>query len=59
MRVLFELLEAESEPQVRATLGRFLFAYIHPYMDGNAGLRFLMNLMLGGPLSYIFCRKNV
>ena len=47
MPVLFELLEAEVEPQVRAVLGHFLFAYIHPYMDGNGRLaRFLMNLML-------------
>jgi Fic family protein len=47
MPVLFELLEAETEPQARAALGHFLFAYIHPYMDGNGRLaRFLMNLML-------------
>ncbi len=47
MPVLFELLEAEPEPQVRAVLGHFLFVYIHPYMDGNGRLgRFLMNLML-------------
>jgi Fic family protein len=47
MPVLFELLEAEKEPQVRAVLGHFLFVYIHPYMDGNGRLaRFLMNLML-------------
>lgn len=47
MPVLFELLEAEDEPAVRAVLGHFLFVYIHPYMDGNGRLgRFLMNLML-------------
>ncbi len=47
MPVLFALLEAEQEPQVRAVLGHFLFVYIHPYMDGNGRLaRFLMNLML-------------
>lgn len=47
MPVLFELLEGEKEPQVRAVLGHFLFVYIHPYMDGNGRLaRFLMNLML-------------
>jgi len=47
MPVLFELLEAEPEPQVRAVLGHFLFVYIHPYMDGNGRLaRFVMNLML-------------
>lgn len=47
MPVLFELLEAETVPQVRAVLGHFLFVYIHPYTDGNGRLgRFLMNLML-------------
>ena len=47
MPVLFELLEAEAQPQVRAVLGHFVFVYIHPYMDGNGRLaRFLMNLML-------------
>ncbi|MGH8674217.1 MAG: Fic family protein [Burkholderiales bacterium] len=47
MPVLFELLEAEAGPQVRAVLGHFLFVYIHPYMDGNGRLaRFAMNLML-------------
>jgi len=47
MPILFELLEAEPEPQVRAVLGHFVFVYIHPYMDGNGRIaRFLMNLML-------------
>ncbi len=47
MPVLFELLEAEAEPRVRAVLGHFLSVHIHPYMDGNGRLaRFLMNLML-------------
>lgn len=47
MPILFELLEAETEPAVRAVLGHFQFVYIHPYMDGNGRLaRFLMNLML-------------
>jgi Fic family protein len=47
MPVLFDLLEAETAPQVRAVLGHFVFVYIHPYMDGNGRLgRFLMNLML-------------
>jgi hypothetical protein len=54
MPVLFELLEAETEPQVRAVLGHFLFVYIHPYMDGNGRLaRFLMNLMLV-PAGYVW-----
>jgi len=30
MPVLFELLEAEPEPQARAVLGHFLFVYVHP-----------------------------
>ena len=47
MPVLFDLLETETQPHVRAVLGHFLFVYIHPYMDGNGRLgRFLMNLML-------------
>ena len=47
MPVLFELLEAETAPAVRAVLGHFVFVYIHPYMDGNGRIaRFLMNLML-------------
>lgn len=47
MPVLFELLENEELPAVRAVLGHFFFVYIHPYMDGNGRIgRFLMNLML-------------
>jgi Fic family protein len=47
MPVLFELLENESEPAVRAVLGHWLFGYIHPYPDGNGRIaRFLMNVML-------------
>lgn len=47
MEVLFNLLKQEPESCVRAVLGHFLFAYIHPYTDGNGRLaRFLMNLML-------------
>ncbi|MDE0055402.1 MAG: Fic family protein [Gammaproteobacteria bacterium] len=47
METLFELLEQEREPAVRAVLGHWLFGYIHPYPDGNGRLaRFLMNLML-------------
>lgn len=54
MPVLFELLEAEAQPQVRAVLGHFVFVFIHPYMDGNARLaRFLMNLMLV-PAGYVW-----
>lgn len=47
MPVLFELLETEANPGVRAVLGHFIFVYIHPYMDGNGRIaRFLMNVML-------------
>ena len=44
---LFDLLEKETEPGVRAVLGHWLFGYIHPYPDGNGRMaRFLMNAML-------------
>lgn len=47
MEALFELLEQEPEPAVRAVLGHWLFGYIHPYPDGNGRMaRFLMNMML-------------
>lgn len=47
MPALFELLQQESEPSVRAVLGHWLFGYIHPYPDGNGRMaRFLMNVML-------------
>jgi fido (protein-threonine AMPylation protein) len=47
MPVLFDLIEKESEPAVRAVLGHWLFGYIHPYPDGNGRMaRFLMNVML-------------
>ncbi|MEO8231832.1 MAG: Fic family protein, partial [Ignavibacteriota bacterium] len=47
MPVLFEMLQDEKEPSVRAVLGHFIFVYIHPYMDGNGRIgRFLMNVML-------------
>jgi Fic family protein len=47
MPVLFELLEQELHPAVRAVLGHFLFVFIHPYADGNGRIgRFLMNAML-------------
>jgi Fic/DOC family len=35
MPALFDLLESEPEPAVRAVLGHWLIGYIHPYMDGN------------------------
>jgi fido (protein-threonine AMPylation protein) len=47
MPALFDLLEREPEPGVRAVLGHWLFGYIHPYPDGNGRMaRFLMNVML-------------
>lgn len=47
MPLLFELLEDENHPGVRAVLGHYIFVFIHPYMDGNGRIgRFLMNAML-------------
>ena len=47
MPALFDLLETETEPSVRAVLGHWLFGYIHPYPDGNGRMaRFVMNAML-------------
>jgi len=47
MPALFDILESEQEPAVRAVLGHWMFGYIHPYMDGNGRMaRFLMNAML-------------
>jgi Fic family protein len=47
MPALFDLVEAEPEPSVRAVLGHWLFGYIHPYPDGNGRMaRFLMNVLL-------------
>lgn len=47
MATLFDLLENEPEPSVRAVLGHWLFGFVHPYNDGNGRMaRFLMNAML-------------
>jgi Fic family protein len=47
MPALFDLLEKEEIPAVRAVLGHWMFGYIHPYPDGNGRMaRFLMNVML-------------
>jgi len=47
MPALFDLLENESEPAVRAVLGHWMIGYLHPYPDGNGRIaRFLMNVML-------------
>jgi len=47
MGSLFECLDEEAEPSVRALFGHYAFTYIHPYPDGNGRIgRFLMNMML-------------
>jgi hypothetical protein len=47
MPALFDLIEKEPEPSVRAVLGHWLFGYIHPYPDGNGRMaRFVMNALL-------------
>jgi fido (protein-threonine AMPylation protein) len=47
MTALFDLLQEEREPAVRAVLGHWMLGYIHPYPDGNGRMaRFLMNAML-------------
>jgi len=47
MPAVFDLIEQEPEPGVRAVLGHWLFGYIHPYPDGNGRMaRLLMNAML-------------
>ncbi len=47
MPALFDLLGEESHPGVRAVLGHFIFAHIHPYTYGNGRMgRFLMNVTL-------------
>ena len=48
MPALFDLLEEEAEPSVRAVLGHWIFGYVHPYPDGNGRVaRFLMNACVG------------
>ena len=47
MPALFDLLQDEPEPSVRAVLGHWLFGYVHPYPDGNGRMaRWVMNVML-------------
>ncbi len=49
MPALFDLINKEQEPAVRAVLAHWLFGYIHPYFDGNGRTaRFLMNVLLAG-----------
>ncbi|MEO6775065.1 MAG: Fic family protein [Kofleriaceae bacterium] len=46
MPALFDLIENEPEPAVRAVLGHWLFGYVHPFPDGNGRIaRFLMNTL--------------
>ncbi len=61
MPALFDLLEKEPEPGVRAVLGHWLFGYIHPYPDGNGRMaRFVMNAMLasGGYPWTVICVRD-
>lgn len=47
MEALFECIDKEDDPRVKAVLAPFLFTYIHPFMDGNGrSARFLMNCLL-------------
>jgi hypothetical protein len=47
MPALFDLIEKEPEPAVRAVLGHWLFGYVHPFPDGNGRIaRFVMNTLL-------------
>lgn len=49
MPALFDLIEREPSPAVRAVLGHWLFGYVHPFPDGNGRVaRFLMNALLAG-----------
>ncbi|HSK00827.1 MAG TPA: Fic family protein [Kofleriaceae bacterium] len=49
MPALFDLIEGEPAPAVRAVLGHWLFGYVHPFPDGNGRIaRFLMNVLLAG-----------
>jgi fido (protein-threonine AMPylation protein) len=49
MPALFDLIERESSPAVRAVLGHWMFGYVHPFPDGNGRVaRFLMNALLAG-----------
>jgi fido (protein-threonine AMPylation protein) len=60
MPALFDLLEQETEPGVRAVFGHWMFGYIHPYPDGNGRMaRFLMNAMLAsGGYPWTVVRKE-
>ena len=63
MDALFELLAEEPSAAVRAVLGHHLFAFVHPYADGNGRVaRFVMNTMLasgGYPWAVIRVSRRV
>jgi hypothetical protein len=45
--VVFDLLESEPEPFIRAVLARWLIGYLNPYREGNERMsQFLMNALL-------------
>lgn len=47
MPALFDLIESEPAPAVRAVLGHWLLGYVHPFPDGNGRIaRFVMNALL-------------
>ena len=47
MDALFECIEEEPNPVVKAIVAPFLFTYIHPFPDGNGRTgRFLMNALM-------------
>lgn len=49
MPALFDLIEGEPSPAIRAVLGHWLFGYVHPFPDGNGRIaRLLMNALLAG-----------
>jgi hypothetical protein len=61
MTALFDLIEKEAHPGVRAVLGHWLFGFVHPYPDGNGRIaRFLMNALLasGGYPWTIICVED-
>jgi Fic family protein len=47
MDALFECIEEEPDPRVKAIVAPFLFTYIHPFTDGNGRTgRFMMNALM-------------
>lgn len=49
MPALFDLIDGEPSPVVRAVLGHWLLGYVHPFPDGNGRIaRFVMNALLAG-----------